>query len=465
MQQQLLRHSVIQGGVSGRTKLHHVKPLKLFACPSIGAARSLLDKGDAARRAVVIKSSYTPNGVSSEAEKSPSEVFGNIEKVIQDNIRARSDLPGNRDDWEEVEGCWVLRPPVSRGKPQAIVHFIGGAFVGSAPQFFYRLFLETLALRNVMVIATPYQTNFDHLRIADETQFRFDCAYRALASETSGLPIYGVGHSLGSLVHLLICTRYTVNRAGNALLSFNNRPATDSIPFLSPFIAPGAQMLFPVLQQLVSSPLRQPIEQLTATFKGLSPSAVKQAVPFVEQAGPILMDVASGRKEFTPSPFETQNLIKSYYGIPRNMLLRFQGDVLDESKELAQLLQGSAAISNLLDLTMRTLPGDHNRPLHQAVVDLPPELSRAARATIKEGSTILQRVSALARNAGAPEQFNTGLHDFANIITEGSTALGGNVGGPVTDEVQALADEVACWMGVGGVIPNPPKYIANTRLA
>uniref|UniRef100_A0A061SAJ2 Uncharacterized protein n=1 Tax=Tetraselmis sp. GSL018 TaxID=582737 RepID=A0A061SAJ2_9CHLO len=294
-----------------------------------------------------------------------------------------------------------------------------------------------------MVIATPYQTNFDHLRIADETQFRFDCAYRALASETSGLPIYGVGHSLGSLVHLLICTRYTVNRAGNALLSFNNRPATDSIPFLSPFIAPGAQMLFPVLQQLVSSP----------------------AVPFVEQAGPILMDVASGRKEFTPSPFETQNLIKSYYGIPRNMLLRFQGDVLDESKELAQLLQGSAAISNLLDLTMRTLPGDHNRPLHQAVVDLPPELSRAARATIKEGSTILQRVSALARNAGAPEQFNTGLHDFANIITEGSTALGGNVGGPVTDEVQALADEVACWMGVGGVIPNPPKYIANTRLA
>jgi len=149
--------------------------------------------------------------------------------------RARHDLPGNRTDWEEVEGCWVLRPPTSKGKPQALVHFIGGAFVGTAPQLFYRLFLETLALRNIMVIATPYQTSFDQLRVADETQFKFDCAYRAMAAETSGLPVYGVGHSQGSLIHLLICTRYTVNRAGNVLLSFNNRPATDTIPLLSPF--------------------------------------------------------------------------------------------------------------------------------------------------------------------------------------------------------------------------------------
>eukprot|EP00951_Prasinocladus_malaysianus_P040656 scaffold469633_cov29-Prasinocladus_malaysianus.AAC.1 len=67
-------------------------------------------------------------------------------------------------------------------RQKALVHFIGGAFVGSAPQLFYRLFLETLALRNVMVghplrliidtvIATPYQTGFDHLRVADETQY------------------------------------------------------------------------------------------------------------------------------------------------------------------------------------------------------------------------------------------------------------------------------------------------------
>lgn len=62
----------------------------------------------------------------------------------------------------------------------------------------------------MQVIATPYQTNFDHLRIADEVQFKFDRALRALGSEASMLPIYGVGHSLGCAIHMLICTRYAV---------------------------------------------------------------------------------------------------------------------------------------------------------------------------------------------------------------------------------------------------------------
>jgi hypothetical protein len=59
------------------------------------------------------------------------------------------------------------------------------------------------------------------------------------------------------------------------------------------------------------------------------------------------------------------------------------------------------------------------------------------------------------------EQFNSGLHNFANIVNESSSVLGGTVGGPITDEVQVVADEVACWMGVGGVVPNPPKYLAS----
>lgn len=45
-------------------------------------------------------------------------------------------------------------------------------------------------------------------------------------------------------------------RAGNALMSFNNRPATDSIPFLTPFIAPSARFLGPVLEQMATSPFR-----------------------------------------------------------------------------------------------------------------------------------------------------------------------------------------------------------------
>jgi hypothetical protein len=47
-----------------------------------------------------------------------------------------------------------------------------------------------------------------------------------------------------------------MQRDGNALLAFNNRPATDSIPFLSPLIAPSARAVGPILAQLAASPFR-----------------------------------------------------------------------------------------------------------------------------------------------------------------------------------------------------------------
>lgn len=40
------------------------------------------------------------------------------------------------------QGAWVLEP--RHMKPTSIVHFIGGIFVGAAPQLTYRLFLERL---------------------------------------------------------------------------------------------------------------------------------------------------------------------------------------------------------------------------------------------------------------------------------------------------------------------------------
>lgn len=61
-----------------------------------------------------------------------------------------STQPGQRGDWREVEGCYVLYPPAGRA-PQAVAHFLGGAFVGAAPQVAYRLFLEALANRDVLV--------------------------------------------------------------------------------------------------------------------------------------------------------------------------------------------------------------------------------------------------------------------------------------------------------------------------
>lgn len=102
---------------------------------------------------------------------------------------------------------------------------------------------------SVQVVAVPYETSFDHQRITDDLQYKSDACLKSIAPEVRGLPVFGVGHSLGSLLTLMLNSRFAVHRDGNALISFNNRPATDVIPFLSPFLAPGTRALGPILSQ------------------------------------------------------------------------------------------------------------------------------------------------------------------------------------------------------------------------
>ena len=106
-------------------------------------------------------------------------------------------------------------------------------------------------LRALQIIATPFSTSFDHLAIADEIHYKFQMGMTALQGEgISDLPLFGLGHSMGALQHLIVSSRYVSSRQGNMLMSFNNKPATKSIPFFSPFIAPGARAFGPILAQV-----------------------------------------------------------------------------------------------------------------------------------------------------------------------------------------------------------------------
>ena len=72
-----------------------------------------------------------------------------MEGLIRQN--APKEQAGSLKDWQQVKDCWVLKPPARAGKPQAVAVFAGGAFVGSAPQIVYKLFLEALAARGILV--------------------------------------------------------------------------------------------------------------------------------------------------------------------------------------------------------------------------------------------------------------------------------------------------------------------------
>ena len=371
----------------------------------------------------------------------------------------------------------MLFPASDALPPSAVVHFVGGAFVGASPQLAYRLLLERICSKGFVIVATPYSMSFDHLRIAVRLRFsaekmcavvtsppgrrpsRTRCssrsteqralwaiqwpAFQSLASvrcihlhvklpgqggrADAPLAVAPSGHSMGALAHCLVAARYNVTRAGNVLLSFNNKPATDAIPLFLPVVAPLAQGLNPLLTSWATSPLRggvdmiqsqlrhvpgchagkggpapgparcelsrlplpqgrraslaaraaAPFRPVGATCAGRdlgaaarpvqgagcfgalgawwSAAAEGWAVPQPQWAGPELSFLVQGRTEFTPAPTESARLMRTFYSVRRNLLVKFTDDSIDETASLAAILQDSAAASTL-DLTVWARP-------------------------------------------------------------------------------------------------------------
>jgi Protein of unknown function (DUF1350) len=208
-------------------------------------------------------------------------------------------------DWQEISGHWVYLPR----QPRAVLHFLGGAFVAAAPHLTYRLLLEALGKQGYAIVATPFINTFDHRAIASDVYNRFEDTLALLESQRylpANLPVYGVGHSMGCKLHLLIGSMYDVDRAGNILISFNNFSARDAVPMMG---------------------------QMPAEFN----------------------------VEFTPNPQETLDTIAAYYDVPDNLIVKFTNDTLDQSYTLGQTLTKifPGTISTL------TINGSHVTPLGQ----------------------------------------------------------------------------------------------------
>ncbi|XP_022739618.1 uncharacterized protein LOC111291820 isoform X5 [Durio zibethinus] len=337
---------------------------------------------------------YDDTNRNNQTQSSAVQLYRDIERLLTDTVRQSQGAWGGSSDWSQVEGAWVLKPKGS--KPKSVVHFVGGIFVGAAPQLTYRLFLERLSEKGALVIATPYASGFDYFFIADEVQFKFDRCLRFLQDTVHDLPTFGIGHSLGSVIHLLIGSRYAVQRSGNVLMAFNNK----------------AEM---TLKQIES----------------LSPPIMKQVLPLVEQLPPLYMDLVKGREDFSPKPEETRRLIKSYYGISRNLLIKFKDDSIDETPNLAQVLSSESAISSMLDMSIRLLPGDHGLPLQQALPDVPPAMADA----VNRGSEFLANLT-----VGTP--WETVAKEVSNTLGVDSTVLRAEI----SKDINNLVDVITSWM-------------------
>lgn len=227
--------------------------------------------------------------------------------------------------WRQRGPLWCLSPRTAPAR--GLIEFIGGSYLAATPQVSYRRLLEALAALGWQIHAWSYVPGFDHQLQANEAwrlfrqeRQRWPESHAAVHArpgrpragvesastrgQDQGPPVLRLGHSLGCKLHLLAPD---AGRGcdGLAALAFNNFSAERSVPLLAEV---GQQFGF--------------------------------------------------RSEFSPSPAETLRLVSGQYRQPRNLLVRFDRDELDQSgRLLAALRQRPDDASSLLECA-----GDHLTP-------------------------------------------------------------------------------------------------------
>ncbi|MFN7227812.1 MAG: DUF1350 family protein [Synechococcaceae cyanobacterium] len=202
--------------------------------------------------------------------------------------------------WRQQGPLWCLDPA---GGGSRRLEFIGGSYLAATPQISYRRLLEALADRGWAVRAWSYVPGFDHQNQANEAWRAFRADRAEQPADQAGRPLR-LGHSLGCKLHLLAPDGGR-GASGLVALSFNNFSAERSVPLLADM---GQQFGF--------------------------------------------------RSEFSPSPAETLRLVGLSYRQPRNLLVRFQRDGLDQSRRLLAVLQERPNDAT----SLQELPGDHLTP-------------------------------------------------------------------------------------------------------
>jgi hypothetical protein len=210
--------------------------------------------------------------------------------------------------WRQRGPLWSLSPAPGSGDA-ALVEFIGGSYLAATPQLSYRRLLEALAARGCRILAWSYVPGFDHQSQANDAWRAFRAARSGEETSAVRRPRLRLGHSLGCKLHLLAPDGGR-GCEGLVALSFNNFSAERSVPLLAEM---GQQFGF--------------------------------------------------RSEFSPSPQQTLRQVSESYRQPRNLLVRFRRDGLDESPPLLAALQARPGdASQLLEL-----PGDHLTPASAGV--------------------------------------------------------------------------------------------------
>ena len=267
--------------------------------------------------------------------------------------------------WVQSGKAWVQLP---QSTPWAVVHFVGGAGFGSAPQFVYDELLTTIVQRcGVAVIATPYDVAFNHRQLAAATQDAFERAReecQTLYGLSTSAPTYRLGHSLGAKLLLLSTLRAERARIGAVSSSKEEaaeRGARAAIPTAAPPLDSLGLIAYNNFGLSDSAALAASfISAAQGGDRGAETArAVLDAFGFVQQ----MASVTGTAVDVTPTPTELDAEVATWFGAasptPPLTLLRFEFDDLDSSDRLLDALPPEVAQG----VRVTRLPGGHLAPV------------------------------------------------------------------------------------------------------
>lgn len=252
--------------------------------------------------------------------------------------------------WQDVAGCAVLLP--AGEPPAAVLHFTGSALASAAPLPFYRGFLERLSEEcSAAVVATPYVELHDLDAAAEEAEGRFNAALQELqasgCTDLAGLPVFGVGHSLGAVVTLLVGAGG--HRSGSVLLAFNQQAITEALPLPSlPPLRQSSRLAEQLRTQIRGAfnneGLKAVLQAAGAAVQAAArvigrdgiaeaaPAVAEQAAAALPQLGVAVGGFLTGRRGLKQSRAELAERFQRADALaPRTLLVEFSDDSLDEA--------------------------------------------------------------------------------------------------------------------------------------
>ncbi|KAL5698218.1 hypothetical protein ACHQM5_029285 [Ranunculus cassubicifolius] len=285
--------------------------------------------------------------------------------------------------YKRLDSCLVIPPPQGK-KPCAIIQFLGGAFVGAVPEVTYSHLIELLAKEGYLIISVPYNVTFDHAEAVKAVYERFHvCLDTILTSglpdvqissdELAQLPLYSVGHSNGALLQLLMGSYFCdkIPKA-NVIISFNNRPASEAVPYFEQF-GPLVNQMVPVIEASPMYPMavnasgdawKTILDTAGSMIKQYDQEALVSLNNFIDQLPSVMNQVTQGVSEFKPTPAENRDCFKNSYNILKTLLVKFDSDAIDETDMVEEILKPRVqSIGGTLEKV--SLSGTHITPCIQ----------------------------------------------------------------------------------------------------